>query len=176
MIHQSDYVQGGVPLINPSHMIEDKIHPNEDVTVSKAMAKILDAYMIYDGDIVMARRGEVGRIALVTLHENGWLCGTGSFVLRFSSEIPRDYLRVFFRSNYSRTYLSGEAIGTTMVNLNHGILKKMPIGLPPIAEQHRIVAKVDELMEICDQLKTRITTANQLQQKLADVLVGRAVA
>jgi type I restriction enzyme S subunit len=50
------------------------------------------------------------------------------------------------------------------------------LALPPQAEQHRIVAKVDELMAICDQLKTRIITANQLQQKLADVLVGQAVA
>ena len=44
------------------------------------------------------------------------------------------------------------------------------IEIPPIAEQHRIVAKVDELMAICDQLKAGITSANQLQQKLADVM------
>lgn len=49
-------------------------------------------------------------------------------------------------------------------------------GLPPLAEQHRIVAKVDELMALCDQLKTRITAANQLQQKLADVVVEQAIA
>ena len=42
------------------------------------------------------------------------------------------------------------------------------MALPSIKEQHRIVAKVDELMALCDQLKTRITEANQLQQQLAD--------
>ncbi len=174
MIHQSDYIQGGVPLINPSHMIDDKIFSDETVSVSKIMAKTLDSYAIYEGDIVMARRGEVGRIALVTENENGWLCGTGSFVLRFYSEVCRNYLRIFFRCNYARTYLAGEAVGTTMVNLNHGILKKMPLALPSPAEQQRIVAKVDELMVICDQLKSRLTEANQLQQKLADVLVEQA--
>lgn len=176
MIHQSDYVQGGVPLINPSHMISDKIFADKAVTVSKEMAKTLDSYAIYDGDIVMARRGEVGRIALVTNAENGWLCGTGSFVLRFCAEVCRDYLRMFFRCDYTRTYLAGEAVGTTMVNLNHGILKKLPVGLPPLAEQHRIVAKVDELMVLCDQLKSRIVDASRMQQKLADVLVEQAVA
>ena len=176
MIHQSDYVQGGVPLINPSHMIDDKIIADETISVSMAMAKTLDSYAIYEGDIVMARRGEVGRIALVTKRENGWLCGTGSFALRFCPEVCRDYLRIFFRCDYVRTYLAGEAVGTTMVNLNHGILKKMPFGLPPLSEQHRIVAKVDELMALCNQLKTRITQASQLQQKLADVVVEQAVA
>jgi type I restriction enzyme S subunit len=42
--------------------------------------------------------------------------------------------------------------------------------LPPLAEQHRIITKVDELMAICDQLKTRITEANELQRKIADVM------
>jgi type I restriction enzyme S subunit len=176
MIHQSDYIQGGVPLINPSHMIDDKIFADETVSVSKAMAKTLDSYAIYQGDIVMARRGEVGRIALVTESENEWLCGTGSFVLRFYPEVCRDFLRIFFRCNYARTYLAGEAVGTTMVNLNHGILKKMPLGLPSPAEQLRIVAKVDELMAICGQLKSRLIEANQLQQKLADVMVEQATA
>lgn len=176
MIHRTDYVEGGVPLINPSHMIDDRISPDFAVSVSKAMAKILDSYVLCDGDIVMARRGEVGRIALVTPHEDGWLCGTGSFVLRFCDEIFRDYLRVFFRCNSARVYLAGEAVGTTMVNLNHGILKKMPIGVPPIAEQHRIVAKVDELMALCDQMKARIADAGTLQRKLADVMVAQAVA
>lgn len=50
------------------------------------------------------------------------------------------------------------------------------IEIPPLAEQHRIVAKVDELMALCDQLKSRITDASQLRQKLADVMVEQAVA
>jgi len=49
----------------------------------------------------------------------------------------------------------------------------MPIELPPLTEQHRIVAK---LMSLCDQLKARFTAASQLQQKLADVLVEQAVS
>jgi len=50
------------------------------------------------------------------------------------------------------------------------------IRLPPIAEQHRIVAKVDELMALCDRMKTRIADASALQRKLADVMVAQAVA
>ncbi|WP_295623404.1 hypothetical protein [uncultured Nitrosomonas sp.] len=48
--------------------------------------------------------------------------------------------------------------------------------MPPLPEQHRIVAKVDELMTLCDQLKSTITQARGLKQKLADVIVEQAVS
>jgi type I restriction enzyme S subunit len=53
----------------------------------------------------------------------------------------------------SRTYLGGASVGTTMQNLNQSILASMPVGVPPLAEQKRIVAKVDELMALCDRLE-----------------------
>lgn len=176
LIHQSDYVVGGVPLVNPSHMIDGRIVPDHCVSLSPEMAGTLDSYRLSAGDMVMARRGEVGRVALVTDTEDGWLCGTGSFVLRFTQEVSRPYIWTLFRCNSIRTYLAGAAVGTTMVNLNHGILLKMPTAVPPLAEQHRIVAKVDQLMALCDQLKTRLTQARQLNEQLASTLVEQAVA
>ena len=50
------------------------------------------------------------------------------------------------------------------------------LAIPPLAEQHRIVAKVDQLMTLCDQLKTRLTQARQLNEQLASTLVEQAVA
>jgi type I restriction enzyme S subunit len=50
------------------------------------------------------------------------------------------------------------------------------MALPPIAEQHRIVAKVDELMALCDALKVRIADAQAIQLHLADAIVEQAVA
>ncbi|EIU1653468.1 restriction endonuclease subunit S [Pseudomonas aeruginosa] len=176
LIHQSDYVNGGVPLVNPSHMIDGRIVADSSVSLSIEMAASLDSYRLSAGDIVMARRGEVGRAALVTEAEDGWLCGTGSFVLRFTSEISRAYVWTLFRCHSVRTYLAGAAVGTTMVNLNHGILLKMPIAVPPTAEQHRIVAKVDQLMTLCDQLKARLNQARQVHEQLANALVEQAVA
>ncbi|RRV89493.1 restriction endonuclease subunit S [Stutzerimonas stutzeri] len=176
LIHQSDYVDGGVPLVNPSHMVDGRIVADSSVSLLPERAVSLDSYRLSAGDIVMARRGEVGRAALVTEAEEGWLCGTGSFVLRFTSEISRAYVWILFRCHSVRTYLAGAAVGTTMVNLNHGILLKMPIAVPPIIEQHRIVAKVDQLMALCDQLKTRLTQARQLNERLATALVEQAVA
>jgi len=61
-------------------------------------------------------------------------------------------------------------------NLSMGNIAKFLMPIPPLSEQSRIVTKVDELMSLCDQLKSRITDSNKLQQNLADVFVEQALA
>lgn len=175
MLHKSDYVSGGIPLVNPSHMIGGRIVPESNVAVSEPKATELSSYRLRVGDIVMARRGEVGRTALVTENEEGWLCGTGSFVVRLAPKVSQPYVVMLFRSASVRRYLGAESVGITMVNLNHGILNCMPMALPPIAEQHRIVAKVDELMALCDRLKADLAESRTRQDRLATTLIETAL-
>lgn len=172
LIHKSDYVRGGVPLVNPSHMINGRIVADPDVSVTPLMAATLSAYRLTAADMVLARRGEVGRVARVTADENGWLCGTGSFRLRFTEDISREFMSLLFTCSSSRKYLARAAVGTTMVNLNHGVLASMPIALPPLAEQYRIVAKVDELMALCDRLEARQQDAEAAHTQLVQVLLS----
>ncbi|ENO3978701.1 restriction endonuclease subunit S [Aeromonas veronii] len=175
MISASEYISDGIPLINPSHMVNGEIIEDKEITVSMSKANQLDGYRIKSGDVVMARRGEMGRCALVTERENNWLCGTGSFVLKFSAEVNRQYILLMFQSKWVRGYLSGSSVGSTMVNLNHGILNKLPIMLPPPQEQSRVILMVDRLMALCDQLKSRLQTSQQTQLALADSLVEGAL-
>jgi type I restriction enzyme S subunit len=60
--------------------------------------------------------------------------------------------------------------------VNGNALKNLVFALPPLAEQLRIVAKVDELMAICDALKARLNEIQTTQAQLADVIVEHAVA
>lgn len=60
-------------------------------------------------------------------------------------------------------------------NVNGTILRSMRIPVPPAAEQHRIVAKVDELMAICERLKADLGTARQRQATLAETLIESAL-
>jgi type I restriction enzyme S subunit len=89
--------------------------------------------------------------------------------------LVRKYLWNYFSLPSIRLELYGGSTSSTMPQISHKVMNSMKLPLPPIKEQNCIVAKVDELMAICDQLKTRITEANELQRKIADVVVGQAL-
>ncbi len=89
-------------------------------------------------------------------------------------ESHRRYVKYFFVKSYDDIRLL--AAGGAQPNLNLGKIKETVLPLAPATEQHRIVAKVDQLMALCDQLKTRLTQARQLNEQLATALVEQAVA
>ncbi len=97
-------------------------------------------------------------------------------ILKTVESTPINYLTFLLKSKYALQYATEIATGIAQKTVPLTGLRIMPIASPPEAEQQRIVAKVDELMALCDQLKSRITQAKQLQQKLADVVVEQAIA
>ena len=123
----------------------------------------------------MARRGEMGRCAVVNEREAGWLCGTGSLILRLPDCLFAPFLVLLIGSPFVREYLGGSAVGSTMQNLNQSILLNLVVGLPPLAEQRRIAAKVDDLMALCDRLEVQLATNRTQKLKLLDALLHRAL-
>lgn len=83
------------------------------------------------------------------------------------------YFLTFMKT--ARQNLLKFAPATAQKNINLEILESVLIPIPPLAEMTRIVEKIEELMRICDHLKSRITEASQKQKELADVLVAHAV-
>jgi type I restriction enzyme S subunit len=65
LLHKEDYIIGGHALINPSHIVNGKITPDDKLTISDEKYDELSAYHLKKGDVVMGRRGEMGRCAVV---------------------------------------------------------------------------------------------------------------
>jgi type I restriction enzyme S subunit len=172
-LHQSDYRVGGTPVINPASIQNEQIVPIDKMAVDARTLQRLASFKLRSGDIVLARRGEMGRCAIVTDREAGWLCGTGSLILRPSRLIYARFLALLIGSPFGREYLGGSAVGSTMQNLNQSILLNLPFGLPPLAEQYRIVAKVDELMALCDQLEAARGAREAVRDRLAAASFAR---
>ena len=171
VIHKEDYVEGGVPLINPSHMIGGRISHDPSVSVSLEMSIQLRAYRLSPGDVVLARRGEVGRYALVTEAQDGWLCGTGSFFVKLHDSCNREFFGLVLEDPDLRRHLQGESVGSTMVNLNQRILVETSMALPPLPEQSRIVTRITQLRRLCFELRQRLAEREAVQARLAEALV-----
>lgn len=97
-------------------------------------------------------------------------------IIRPSIPLSKEFMFRYLVSQTGKSQVFRFDNGSAQPNLSANNVKLYVYPLPPLSEQNRIVAKVDELMALCDQLKSRITEANQLQQKLADVMVEQAVA
>ncbi|MBK1706908.1 restriction endonuclease subunit S [Halochromatium glycolicum] len=82
LLHKSDYVEGGQPLINPANIINGIIIPDARKSVSAEALDRLSSYLLIEGDIVIGRRGEMGRCAVVDNAQAGSVCGTGCFFIR----------------------------------------------------------------------------------------------
>lgn len=90
------------------------------------------------------------------------------------SKHHKRYLKLFFQKSYEE--IRKEAAGGAQPNLNVGKISKTIIPIPPLKEQQRIVAKVDELMTLCDTLKANLKSAQTTQLTLTDSIVKAAVS
>lgn len=142
-LHKSDYVNAGIPVINPSHILNGEIVPDERVTIDSQTFHKLSAWKLVKGDVILGRRGEMGRAAPFS-GSTEMLCGTGSIILR-SDKVNSQFLAYYLRSELCVKYLNENSVGSTMVNLNQGILKSLPIPIYTIKEQNEIVKKVEKL-------------------------------
>lgn len=147
MLHQSDYVSGGAPLINPTNIVDEAIVPDAEKQVGQDALIRLSAYVLKAGDVVVGRRGEIGRCAVVGTHEAGWVCGTGCFFIRPLPRIEPRFLARLLRSPAYRDRLEGASTGATMKNLSNTALAELRIRIPSLIEQRRIVAILDEAFE-----------------------------
>lgn len=174
MLHQSDYVENGIPLVNPMNIVNEKIVASNKMMISPTTLNRLKNYALKIGDVVIGRRGEMGRCAVVTENEDGWLCGTGSFFLRLHNEIYRPYFIKVLGSEFAKSFLLAGSVGATMNNLNHRILNNLPIPLPPLSEQTRIVAEIEKQLALTKQLKEHIIASQHATEQLLKALLHGA--
>ena len=174
-LHKHDYIANGIPLINPTHIQKGGIVPDMDLTISKEKFDSLSNYHLKRGDVIMGRRGEMARCALIDEKENGWICGTGSLFFRADkSKVNPVYLYWILSSLHTKSFLEGEAKGSTMSNLNLGITRSIPIPLPTLEEQNEIVRRVESLFAFADKIEARYTKAKAMLDKLPQTILAKA--
>ena len=146
LLHKEDYIENGHPLVNPSHIVDSKISVDNKLTISNEKYEELGAYKLQIGDVVMGRRGEMGRCAVVL--EDGLLCGTGSIFIRPTQNVTADFIQKIISFPSFKKTIEDMAVGQTMPNLNVPIVSNFEIIHPPVEVQksyYDFVTQVDKL-------------------------------
>ena len=175
-LHSEDYVTGGTPVVNPSHLTGGRIHAADGVSVDEATADRLAVHRLSLGDVVFARRGEMGRCGVVEAANVGWLCGTGSLRarLRQDSVVPH-YLAFVFAETRISDVLAVQSVGSTMDNLNTEILGECHVPVPPLEEQRTIVDHIDRETVTLDAIRTATGRTITLLRERRAALIASAV-
>jgi type I restriction enzyme S subunit len=169
-LHKSDYINDGIPIVNPMHIVDGRIEPTQTMTITEQAAKSLSEFCMKVGEIIIGRRGDMGRCAVVQDDQAGYLCGTGSMIIR-PHDADTNFLQRILSSPRVISAIEDTSVGTTMINLNQSILAGLKIQFPPLPEQRAIaeaLSDVDELLGALDRLiaKKRDIKQAAMQQLL----------
>jgi len=149
LLHSEDYVDDGIPLINPIHIVQGTIVPNRKQSVTKRKHSELENYQLRVGDVIMGRRGEMGRCAIVGAEHDGLLCGTGSLIIRpHATKARAIYLAAALSHPSMKRHFEGISLGSTLPNLNRTIVANVNLVIPPIQAQAAFEERLGRLANL----------------------------
>ena len=173
LLHKSDYVTGGTPLVNPIHMKDGHIVKDDNFTITDEKKNEMSAYLLKEGDVLFARRGEIGRSAIVTKHEDGYLCGTGSLFVRFQEKLNNVFVLYWTNSKSFITELVAQSKGATMLNINCKIVEDLNIILPPLSLQQSFSSKIQAIESQKSTIKQSLAEVETLLASRMDYWFGQ---
>lgn len=128
------------------------------------------------GEVLINIRGTLGGVAIVPKHLKGYNIAREVAMIPVHNSLSANYLVNTILSDFFWKKIEENLKGIAYKGLNLSSLRNFVIPLPPLTEQHRIVAKVDELMKICEQLKDKLQQSQVMQTQLTDALIDKALA
>ena len=133
-----EYTPYGIPVIMPKDIEDGYVATKSIARIPEHKAEKLGKHRIQEGDILFPRRGELGRIAVATDKNSGWICGTGCLRARLIPEANAKYVHQYLLLPQVKKWLGSNALGQTMLNLNTKIIGELPINYPEAVEQSNI--------------------------------------
>lgn len=173
-LHESDYSPLGTPVVMPKDIIDGKVSEKSIARIAESHVDRLAHHQLRPGDIVFGRRGDIGRQALITTNQSGWLCGTGCLRITLGhSELDPQYLHYYLRDEVVIEGIAQQAIGATMPNLNTSILRGIEIRFPRRAQQRNIAAILSNYDDLIENNTRRIAILEEMARRIYEEWFAR---
>ena len=166
-LHNSDYSKEGTPIIMPKDIVGGAIVHSGLLKVSEEHVKRLSRHQVYEGNLMVARKGDVRKCAYITANENGWV--TGSDCLKVVLDESKCYPKFIYyqlRSEHIGRWLEKVSIGATMPSLNTGLLSGIEMVLPPIEIQKQIAGILSVYDDLIENNQKQIKLLEEAAQRL----------
>jgi type I restriction enzyme S subunit len=167
---KESYFTEGIPLIRSMNVRFAGFEPKGLVFLSDEQAKQLANVTVQPGDVLLNITGaSIGRVTTAPPEMAGARVNQHVAIIRPIKELDAQFLAKFLASPAIQRMIDYIQVGATREALTKGMIEHFDIPLPPLAEQKRIVAKVDELMALCDRLE-----AQQQERETRHAALARA--
>ena len=171
------YSPTGIRLVRTTNVRDGKLNAIDQKYVNKETYEVWSARCKPEPwDILITREAPMGEVCLIPPGETICL-GQRMMLARLLAEfIDRNFMLYSLRDPDLMGRVQDKPLGMTVQHLRVGGIETLLVPVPPLAEQRRIVAKVDELMALCDRLEASLADSDTTRQRLLETLIHEALA
>lgn len=172
----AEYVDDGIPMINPTHIQRGVITPDPHHGVSPGTALRLVRHRLRAGDLVVSRKGDIGRTAMIQSEQDGWICGSDSIALHATSPcIISELLDQLLKLDFTRHQLLAQSYAATMPSLTEGNLLSLRVPVLPMEEQRERAAAAQAVHTSAGDMITSVSRSIDLLAEYKTSLITDAV-
>jgi type I restriction enzyme S subunit len=172
---QSAYVEEGVIFLRSQNVWNDGLKLDDTAYISDVTNEKMNNTQVFPGDVLLNITGaSLGRSTIFPEHLKIANVSQHVTIIRLIEESMGLFVHLGILSPLVQRLVWGRQVGMAIEGLSKKVLELFEFPVPPLAEQQRIVAKVDELMTLCDSLKANLKQAQTTQLHLTDAIVEKA--
>jgi len=164
----SDYVDEGTPVINVRNIGYGGLRAEKLEFVNGEMVDRLATHLLHRHDIVFGRKGAVDRHLFVRAEQEGWMQGSDCIRLRFTGNgvVPQFVSYAFITEAHQKWMLAQSGNKATMASLNHDIIRRIALRLPPPVVQHAIVTTLSAYDDLIENNRRRMALLEEAARQL----------
>ena len=171
---KDQYVQDGIPFLRSQNVRANRFREDGLISISPKFHQAISKSALAPGDVVVVRSGNVGTACVIPPSLLKANC-SDLVVVKHPIAVHPAYL-CFYLNSLASTHIEAGTVGVALTHFNTKSVATMPLPLPPLPEQHRIVARVDELMALCDRLEAQLNTTQTESRRLLEAVLHDALA
>ena len=173
---QSAYVSNGIPFLRSQNVWNGELKLNDIAYIPKETHDKMENTKVYPGDVLLNITGaSLGRSTIFPVEIPEANVSQHVTIIRLIEPTMKEFVHLGIVSPLIQTLVWGRQVGMAIEGLSKKVLEQFEFPIPPLEEQKRIFVKVNELMDLCEQLKFRLKESQTTQLHLTDAIVDLAV-